>query len=458
MFNKLLIANRGEIALRIVRACRELGIETVAVYSQPDADSLHVQLADEAYCIGPAAARDSYLNIPNLLSVALMSGAQAIHPGYGFLSENAAFADLCKDHDLTFIGPSADSIRTMGDKATAKQTMMQAGLPVVPGLDGTTADLNLIKAWADKAGYPILIKATAGGGGKGMRRVDTPDELPEMLASARAEAQAAFGNPDVYIEKYILKPRHIEFQVLADRYGNVVHLGERDCSIQRRHQKLLEEAPSPVMTPELRDKVGNLVLKAIRKLGYEGVGTIEFLCDDAMNFYFMEMNTRIQVEHPVTELITGIDLIQEQLKVAAGLPLTLTQDDIHLNGHAIEFRINAEDPTKGFMPMPGRVEGYVVPGGPGVRVDSHVYPGYKIPPYYDSMVAKLLVHAPTREQAIARGQRALAEYAITGIPTTIGFHQALLKHPVFKQGQEIYTSFLLEHDPLKPETAPTAKV
>jgi acetyl-CoA carboxylase, biotin carboxylase subunit len=452
MFNKVLIANRGEIALRIIRACRELGIETVAVYSQPDADSLHVQLADEAYCIGPAPARDSYLNIPNLLSVALMSGAEAIHPGYGFLSENAAFAQLCADHGLVFIGPSPQAITTMGDKATAKQTMHQAGLPVVPGLDGTTADVTRIKAWADEAGYPILIKATAGGGGKGMRRVDHPDTLAENLDAARAEAQAAFGNPDVYIEKYILNPRHIEFQVLADRYANVVHLGERDCSIQRRHQKLLEEAPSPVMTPALRQRVGDMVVTALRTLGYEGVGTIEFLADEHLNVYFMEMNTRIQVEHPVTEMITGLDLIQEQLKVAAGQRLTLTQSDITLTGHAIEFRINAEDPTKGFMPMPGRVEGYVAPGGPGVRVDSHVYPGYRIPPYYDSMVAKLIVHAPTREQAIAKGLRALGEYAITGIPTTIAFHQALLQHPVFREGQAIYTSFLQTYDPLRELT------
>lgn len=445
MFKKLLIANRGEIALRVIRACRELGIQSVAVFSEADEDSLHVQLADEAYCIGPAPAAQSYLNMATLISTAVMSGAEAIHPGYGFLSENAVFAELCKEHDLVFVGPSAEAIRQMGDKATAKQSMAGVGLPVVPGLEGTDASIDEIKTWAKEAGYPVLIKATAGGGGKGMRLVESEAELEAQFTAARTEAQAAFGNPEVYVEKFIRKPRHIEFQVLADRYGNVVHLGERDCSIQRRHQKLLEEAPSPVVTQELRDRVGSQVLTAIRKLGYEGVGTIEFLFDEHLNFYFMEMNTRIQVEHPVTEMITGIDLIQEQIRVAAGESLRVTQDDIKLNGHAIECRINAENPAKNFMPCPGTIEGYIAPGGPGVRVDSHAYQDYKIPPFYDSLVSKLIVHAPTRAEAITRMRRALNEYAVTGIQTTIPFHEELMQHPVFKDGQEIYTNFLAEH-------------
>jgi acetyl-CoA carboxylase, biotin carboxylase subunit len=455
MFKKVLVANRGEIALRVIRACQELGVATVAVYSQADEDSLHVQLADEAFCIGPAPAAQSYLSMPNLISVALNTGADAIHPGYGFLSENATFAELCKEHNITFIGPSADSIRNMGDKATAKQTIAAVGLPVVPGLDGTHATPDMIKAWAAQAGYPVLIKATAGGGGRGMRLVEREEDVEELLNTAQAEALSCFGNPDVYVEKYILKPRHIEFQVLADRYGNVVHLGERDCSIQRRHQKLLEEAPSPVVTPELRERVGGLVLKAIRKLGYEGVGTIEFLFDEKLNFYFMEMNTRIQVEHPVSEMITGIDLVKEQIKVAAGLPLSFTQDDVVLRGHAIECRINAEDPSKNFMPMPGTIDGYMVPGGAGVRVDSHAYSGYKIPPFYDSLVAKLIVHGADRTEAIARMKRALSEYAITGIPSTIPFHLAVMKHPVFVEGKEVYTNFLAVN-PIELE-APVAK-
>jgi acetyl-CoA carboxylase biotin carboxylase subunit len=445
MFNKVLVANRGEIALRIIRACHELGIRTVAVYSQADEDSLHVQLADEAYCVGPAQSAKSYLNIPNIMSVALMSGAEAIHPGYGFLAENAAFAEICADHQVKFIGPSAQMIRTMGDKATAKKTMADVGVPVVPGLDGTIADAELVKGWAKHAGYPIIIKATAGGGGKGMRLVKSEAEVETQLEMARAEAKAAFGNDEVYIEKYILNPRHVEFQVLADQYGNVVHLGERDCSIQRRHQKLLEEAPSPVVTPEIRERIGNIILKAIRKIGYEGVGTIELLCDSDLNFYFMEMNTRIQVEHPVTEMITGIDLIKEQIRVASGEPLRITQDDVLLRGHAIECRINAEDPDKNFMPCPGSIDGYVTPGGPGVRVDSHVYSGYKIPPHYDSLVSKLIVWGADREEAIARMKRALNEYALTGIKTTIPFHLKLMDNPHFKEGSEVYTDFIVRH-------------
>ncbi len=445
MFKKVLIANRGEIALRIIRACHELGIKTVAVYSQADEDSLHVQLANEAYCVGPAQSAKSYLNVANIMSVALMSGADAIHPGYGFLAENAAFADICADHQIKFIGPSALMIENMGDKATAKKTMQDVGVPVVPGLDGTIADPELVRGWAKHAGYPIIIKATAGGGGKGMRLVQHEGEVETQLEMARAEAKAAFGNDEVYIEKYILNPRHVEFQVLADQYGNVVHLGERDCSIQRRHQKLLEEAPSPVVTPEIREKIGNIILKAIRKIGYEGVGTIELLCDSDLNFYFMEMNTRIQVEHPVTELITGIDLIKEQIRVAAGEPLRFTQEDVQLRGHAIECRINAEDPDKNFMPCPGAIDGYVTPGGPGVRVDSHAYPGYKIPPYYDSLVSKLIVWGADREEAIARMKRALNEYAITGIKTTIPFHVKLMDNAAFVDGKEVYTDFIVRH-------------
>ncbi|HEY9687970.1 MAG TPA: acetyl-CoA carboxylase biotin carboxylase subunit [Coleofasciculaceae cyanobacterium] len=445
MFKKVLVANRGEIALRIIRACHELGIRTVAIYSQADEESLHVQLANEAYCVGPAPSAKSYLNVANIMSVALMSGADAIHPGYGFMAENASFAEICADHQIKFIGPSGDMIRMMGDKATAKKTMADVGVPVVPGLDGTVADASLVRAWAQHAGYPIIIKATAGGGGKGMRLVNAEDEVESQLEMARAEAKAAFGNDQVYIEKYILNPRHVEFQVLADQYGNVVHLGERDCSIQRRHQKLLEEAPSPVVTPEIREKIGGIILKAIRKIGYEGVGTIELLCDDQLNFYFMEMNTRIQVEHPVTELITGIDLIQEQIRVAAGQPLRFTQEEIEIKGHAIECRINAEDPDKNFMPCPGPVDGYMAPGGPGVRVDSHMYTGYNIPPYYDSLMAKLIVWAPTREAAIARMKRALNEYGITGVKTTIPFHLKLMDNPAFIDGKEVYTDFIVRH-------------
>lgn len=444
-FRKVLVANRGEIALRVIRACHEMGIRTVAVYSQADEDALHVHLANEAYCVGPPPSARSYLNVSNIMSVALMAGVDAIHPGYGFMAENAAFAQICTDHQIKFIGPSPEMIRMMGDKATAKKTMSDVGVPVVPGLDGTIADAGLVKAWAANAGYPILIKATAGGGGKGMRLAAREEEVESQLDMARAEAKSAFGNDEVYIEKYIRNPRHIEFQVLADQYGNVVHLGERDCSIQRRHQKLLEEAPSPIVSPEIRERVGNVILKAIRKIGYEGVGTIELLCDDQMNFYFMEMNTRIQVEHPVTELITGVDLIKEQIRVAMGESLRFIQDDVQFRGHAIECRINAEDPDRNFMPSPGTVDGYVTPGGPGVRVDSHVYGGYRIPPYYDSLLSKLIVWGADRKEAIARMKRALNEYAITGVKTTIPFHQKLMDNAAFVSGQEVYTDFIERH-------------
>ena len=444
-FQKILIANRGEIALRIIRACRELGIKTVAIYSQADEESMHVQLADEAYCVGPAQSAKSYLNVPNIMSVALMANVDAIHPGYGFLAENAAFAEICADHKIKFIGPSPEMIRTMGDKATAKKTMADVGVPVVPGLDGTTADAKLIKAWAQHAGYPIIIKATAGGGGKGMRVVNSEAEVESQLDMARNEAKAAFGNDAVYIEKFVLNPRHVEFQVMADQYGNVVHLGERDCSIQRRHQKLIEEAPSPVVTAEVREEIGQIILKAIRKIGYEGAGTIELLCDNELNFYFMEMNTRIQVEHPVTEMVTGRDLLKEQILVAAGEPLSFTQEDVEIKGHSIECRINAEDPDKNFMPCPGLIDGYVPPGGIGVRVDSHAYTGYSIPPYYDSLIGKLIVWAPTRAEAIARMKRALDEYGITGIKTTIPFHIKLLSNETFIEGKEVYTDFIQRH-------------
>lgn len=442
MFNKVLIANRGEIALRIIRACQELGIKTVAVYSQADEDSLHVKMADESYCIGPAQSKDSYLNVNNIISVALMAEVDAIHPGYGFLAENADFADLCTEHQIKFIGPSGEMINKMGDKATAKQTMIDVGMPVVPGTDGIISDPALVEAWGDSVGYPIIIKATAGGGGKGMRLVNSRDEVVPMFKAASNEAKAAFGNGDVYIEKFIVNPRHIEFQILADQFGNVVHLGERDCSIQRRHQKLIEEAPSPVVTPELRESMGHTILKAVRKIGYEGVGTIECLFDAEQKFYFMEMNTRIQVEHPVSEIITGMDLIKEQIKVAAGLALEVCQDDITFTGHAIECRINAEDPSKQFRPCPGKVEGYIAPGGPGVRVDSHMYSDYSIPPYYDSLMAKLIVHAPTRDEAIIRMKRALNEYAITGVETTIPFHLQVLENQRFVDGKEVYTDFI----------------
>lgn len=451
MFKKVLIANRGEIALRIQRACKELGIKTVAVYSQADEDSLHVQFADEAYCLGEAPAAKSYLNIPNLMSVATLAKVDAIHPGYGFLAENPEFAQICADHQVKFIGPSAQVIQMMGDKATAKKTMDDHGVPVIKGTDGTVSDVALVQQWAKLTGYPVIIKATAGGGGKGMRIVQAEEELENQLTMARTEAQAAFGNDGVYLEKFLNNPRHIEFQVLADQFGNVVHLGERECSIQRRHQKLVEEAPSAMLGEELREKVGSIILKAIRKIGYEGVGTIELLFDEQMNFYFMEMNTRIQVEHPVTEMVTGIDLLQEQIKAAAGYALSFTQEDVVLNGHAIECRINAENPDLDFRPCPGTIEGYMAPGGPGIRVDSHAYPGYKIPPFYDSLVGKLIAWAPTRTEAIDRMKRALNEYAITGIDTTIPFHQWLMEQPEFVAGT-IDTNYLARN-PYQPLAA-----
>lgn len=454
---KLLIANRGEIAVRIIRACKELGIQTVAVYSEVDEDSLHVSLADEAYCIGPAPSGKSYLNVPNIISTALMTGADAIHPGYGFLSENAEFAEICRDHNIKFVGASPENIRAMGDKASAKKTMIDNNVPTVPGTVGLVEDINEIKPWIKKVGYPVIIKATAGGGGRGMRIVRHEGELEEMYNLAQSEAGCAFGNCGVYVEKYLENPRHIEVQILADQYGNVVHLGERDCSIQRRHQKLLEEAPSPVITEEVREKMGKAAINAAKGIGYEGAGTIEFLLDNQNNFYFMEMNTRIQVEHPVTEMIFSVDLLKEQIKVASGEKLSFTQKDLKIQGHAIECRINAEDADKNFMPCPGTIDGYVPPGGPGVRVDSHMYTNYRIPPNYDSLLGKLICWGRTREEARIRMLRALDEYAITGVKTTIPFHQKILKHKKFIEG-DFNTSFIPQYMNNDEEAKEPAKV
>ena len=445
---KLLIANRGEIALRILRSCRELGIPTVAVHSTVDRHALHVQLADEAVCVGEASSSRSYLNIPNILAAATSRGADAIHPGYGFLAENDRFAEICHDHGITFVGPSPASIRAMGDKSTARATMQRVGVPTIPGSEGLLADAVEAAAVAETMGYPVMIKATAGGGGRGMRLVPAADQLPALFRAAQGEAEAAFGNPGLYMEKFIDRPRHVEVQVLADRHGNVVHLGERDCSIQRRHQKLLEEAPSPGLAPEVRQRMGEAAVAAARSIGYEGAGTVEFLLDRQGNFYFMEMNTRIQVEHPVTEMVTGIDLIAEQLRIAGGEPLSMTQEGIQVRGHAIECRINAEDPANNFRPAPGRITGWLPPGGPGVRVDSHVYTGYEIPPFYDSLIGKLIVWGVDREAALRRMRRALSECAVTGIPTTIDFHLALLDRPEF-QAADVHTKFV-EQEMLAP--------
>ncbi|AFY71400.1 acetyl-CoA carboxylase, biotin carboxylase [Thalassoporum mexicanum PCC 7367] len=438
---KLLIANRGEIALRIIRTCEEMGIATVAVHSEADRDSLPVQLANEAVCIGESPSNKSYLNIPNIISAALTHDATAIHPGYGFLAENARFAEICADHNLIFVGPSPQSISQMGDKSTAKRTMQKANVPTVPGSDDIIESEEEAIKVAQKIGYPVMIKATAGGGGKGMRLVYHPEDLLRSLKAAQTEAGAAFANSGVYIEKFVEEPRHIEFQILADSYGNVVHLGERDCSIQRRHQKLLEESPSIALTPRLRSQMGSAAVRAAQAINYTGAGTIEFLLDKHNKFYFMEMNTRIQVEHPVTEMVTGIDLIAEQLKIAMGEKLQISQKDVILSGHAIECRINAEDPDYDFRPNPGRISAYLPPGGPGVRMDSHVYTDYEIPPYYDSLIGKLIVWAGDRPTAIARMKRALYEFAITGVPTTIGFHQKVLEDEAFQKGN-VYTSYV----------------
>ncbi len=433
MFKKVLIANRGEVAVRIIRACREIGIPTVAVYSQADEDSLHVSLATEAYCIGPNESSKSYLNIPAIMSAALISGADAIHPGYGFMSERADFAEICKEHNIKFIGPSPESMQLMGDKATARKTMTEKGVPITPGT-GIITDVKEAKEAAKKFGYPVIVKATAGGGGKGMRVANNESELENCINLCRQEAEKFFGNPDVYMEKYLVNPRHIEVQIIADKFGNVVHLGERDCSIQRRHQKLVEEAPSPAVSEEVRKKLGEAAVRAAKAANYEGVGTIEFLLDKDKNFYFMEMNTRLQVEHGITEMISNVDIVREQINIAAGNPLSFKQEDIKLNGHAIECRINAEDPERNFLPAPGEINGYITPGGFGVRVDSHVYSGYKIPPYYDSLISKLMCWAPTREEARRRMYRALKEYVITGVKTTLPFYQELIEDKVFISG------------------------
>lgn len=443
MFEKILIANRGEIALRIIRACRELNIRTVAVYSQADAESLHVKLADEAYCIGPPPSQRSYLHIPAIISTAVVTGADAIHPGYGFLSENSNFAQICQDHKIKFIGPSTKAIDSMGDKSSARETMRKAKVPIVPGSNGLIIDEAEAFRIALDVGFPVIIKATAGGGGRGMRVVNDAVQLASAIAAARSEAAASFGDSGVYIEKYLKPIRHVEIQVLADSHGNCVHLGERDCSVQRRHQKLIEEAPSPAITPDLRKQMGEAAVRAAKQIQYEGAGTVEFILDKD-KFYFMEMNTRIQVEHPVTELITGIDLVKEQIRVAAGKPLPFKQNDIKFNGHSIECRINAEDAERNFLPSPGRIAAYIAPGGPGVRVDSHAYTGYLIPPYYDSLVSKLIVWGENRDEAIHRMQRALDEYAITGIHTTIPFHQKVLAHPSFQRG-DVSTDFIEKH-------------
>lgn len=443
MIKKVLIANRSEIALRIIRACHELGIKTVAVYSTADVSSLHVKFADEAVCIGPALGKESYLNKNALLSAAHITGADAIHPGYGFLAENDSFADMCREVGLVFIGPQPDAIVRMGNKSIAKETMRNAGVPVVPGSGGIVETLDDAKRVADEVGYPVMIKAVAGGGGKGMRYVHEPSELERGFTMARTEAGAAFGNPDVYIEKFIEEPRHIEIQVFADKHGNVVHLNERECSIQRRHQKLIEEAPSPIMTPELRKAMGEASEIGARAVNYEGAGTIEFLVDKHRNFYFMEMNTRIQVEHPVTEQSIGVDLVKEQILVASGEKLSVRQTEPDY--HAIECRINAEDPEKDFRPSPGTIQSLHFPGGHGIRIDSHIYQGYSIPPYYDSLIAKLISYAKTRNEAIAKMRRALDEFVIEGIKTTIPFHRKMMDNKDFISGN-FDTKYLDTHD------------
>ncbi len=440
MFRKILIANRGEIALRIIRTCKELGIKTVAVYSTADKESLHVRFADEAVCIGPPQSKLSYLSMPNLIAAAEITAADAIHPGYGFLSENAKFSAICGSHNIKFIGASPDMINRMGDKATAKDTMKAAGVPVIPGSDGLLASIEQGKAIAKEIGYPVILKATAGGGGKGMRIIREDSEFEKAWHSAKTEAGAAFANDGVYLEKFVEEPRHVEIQIFGDRYGKASHLSERDCSIQRRHQKLVEETPSPIMTPELREKMGEAAIKGALAIGYEGAGTIEFLVDKHNNFYFMEMNTRIQVEHPVTEQVTDFDLIKEQILVAAGQPIS--GKNYYPQQYAMECRINAEDPENDFRPSPGKISAYHAPGGAGVRVDSHAYSGYVIPPYYDSMIGKLIVKARSREEVIIRMKRALQEYVIEGIKTTIPFHLKLMDNERFKSGN--YTTKFLD--------------
>ncbi len=447
MFNKILIANRGEIALRVIRTCREMGIKTVAVYSTADKESLHVRFADEAVCIGPPPSKDSYLNMVRIIAAAEITNADAIHPGYGFLSENAKFSKLCQQHNIKFIGALPEQIEAMGDKATAKATMIAAGVPVVPGTEGLVTDIALAKKEAKRIGYPVILKATAGGGGKGMRLVWKEEEFQEAFEKASQEAGAAFGNPGMYMEKYILEPRHIEIQIAGDQYGTFCHMSERDCSIQRRHQKLVEETPSPFMTKALRKKMGEAAIKAAASVNYEGVGTVEFLVDKDRNFYFMEMNTRIQVEHTITEEVIDYDLIREQIKIAAGIPISgLNYEPTR---HSIQCRINAEDPFNNFRPTPGKITSYHSPGGHGVRVDTHVYAGYTIPPNYDSMIGKLIVSAQTREEAITKMERALSEYVIEGVHTTIPFHLQLMQNEKFRAG-DFTTKFLEDFEIKKP--------
>jgi acetyl-CoA carboxylase, biotin carboxylase subunit len=448
MFNKILIANRGEIALRIIRTCKEMGIKTVAIYSTADKDSLHVRFADEAVCIGPPSSTESYLSIPKIMAAVEITNADAVHPGYGFLSENAKFSEICAEYGVKFIGPTADQIRRMGDKITAKETMIAAGVPVVPGSGGLLQSVEEGKELAKGIGYPVIIKATAGGGGKGMRIIWSDEEFGEAWDKAKMEAKASFGNDGMYMEKYVEEPRHIEFQIIGDQYGTVVHLSERDCSIQRRHQKLVEEAPSPFMTPELREKMGEAAVKAGKSINYEGVGTIEFLVDKHRNFYFMEMNTRIQVEHPVTEEVIDHDLIKEQIKVAAGI--SISGKNYYPTKHSMECRINAEDIYNNFRPSPGKVGSFHTPKGHGVRVDTHVYAGYTVPPFYDSMIAKLICTAQTREECITKMQRALDEFIIEGIKTTVPFHIQLMKNKNFREGN-FHTGFLNDFDIDNPE-------
>lgn len=434
MFKKVLIANRGEIAVRIIRACRELGLKTVAVFSTADRNALHARIADEAVCIGAPAAKDSYLNEKAILAACEITGADAVHPGFGFLSENAAFARNCGKCGITFIGPSPESIEMLGDKAAAKATMKKAGVPVIPGSDGAVRSVEEAKKIGAEIGYPLMVKASAGGGGRGIRLVERPEDLEKQFAEASSEALSCFGDGSLYMEKFIIDPKHIEFQILADKHGNAVHLGERDCSMQRRNQKVLEESPSTVMTPQLRDRMGKAAVAAAKACGYYNAGTIEFLVDKDRNFYFMEMNTRIQVEHPITEFVTGIDLVKAQLKIAAGKELPYSQEDIKVRGHSIECRINAEKPEAGFRPSPGKIEALHIPGGPGIRIDSSVYQGYTITPYYDSMIAKLIVYAPTRKEAIAKMKWALAEFIVEGVDTNIDFQLSLIRDPVFEDG------------------------
>jgi acetyl-CoA carboxylase biotin carboxylase subunit len=453
MFEKILIANRGEIALRIHRACKEMGISTVAVHSEADRNAMHVRLADESVCIGPAASAKSYLHIPSIIAAAEITGAEAIHPGYGFLSENAKFAEIVEKHNITFIGPRPDHIRMMGDKITAKQAVSEAGIPVVPGSDGSVDSVEDVKRVAKKIGYPVLVKATAGGGGRGMKVAQTADDIEVAWQTARTEAKAAFGNDSVYLEKYLQKPRHIEIQIVADSHGNVVHLGERDCSLQRRHQKVFEESPSPALDAKQRDAIGKTVCTAIKKLGYLGVGTIEFLYENG-EFYFIEMNTRLQVEHPVTEMVTGVDLVREQIMIAAGEKMSFTQKDVVFEGHAIECRINAENPET-FAPCPGLITDFHAPGGLGVRLDSAVYSGYRVPPHYDSLIGKLIVHAPTRHDALMRMKRAIGEMVVNGVETTLPLHMRLVENADIQAGD--YDIHWLEHFLADNKIAPVAQ-